>query len=306
MKKYVIGIGEALFDCLPEGRKLGGAPANFAYHVSQFGLNGCAVSAIGKDELGDEIVDNFTAIRDSLPTFNFQLSTVEQPTGTVKVTLDEKGVPQYEICLGVAWDNIPLTNSMLEIARQAQAICFGSLAQRSETSRETIQAFLDAAPADALRVFDINLRQSWYTAEVIAESLSRANVLKINDEELDVVATMLLGEPTVPGTLIAEDPEKTRRVCRELISRYDLKMLILTCGAIGSYVFTAGEESYLATPKVQVADTVGAGDSFTATFVAQLLLGRSIRQAHEKAVAVSAFVCTQNGAMPVLPEDLVR
>lgn len=306
MKKYVIGIGEALFDCLPEGRKLGGAPANFAYHVSQFGLNGCAVSAIGKDELGDEIVDNFTAIRDSLPTFNFQLSTVEQPTGTVKVTLDEKGVPQYEICLGVAWDNIPLTNSMLEIARQAQAICFGSLAQRSETSRETIQAFLDAAPADALRVFDINLRQSWYTAEVIAESLSRANVLKINDEELDVVATMLLGEPTVPGTLIAEDPEKTRRVCRELISRYDLKMLILTCGAIGSYVFTAGEESYLATPKVQVADTVGAGDSFTATFVAQLLLGRSIRQAHEKAVAVSAFVCTQNGAMPVLPEELVR
>ncbi len=306
MKKYVIGIGEALFDCLPEGRKLGGAPANFAYHVSQFGLNGCAVSAIGKDELGDEIVDKFTAIRDSLPTFNFQLSTVEQPTGTVKVTLDEKGVPQYEICLGVAWDNIPLTNSMLEIARQAQAICFGSLAQRSETSRETIQAFLDAAPADALRVFDINLRQSWYTAEVIAESLSRANVLKINDEELDVVATMLLGEPTVPGTLIAEDPEKTRRVCRELISRYDLKMLILTCGAIGSYVFTAGEESYLATPKVQVADTVGAGDSFTATFVAQLLLGRSIRQAHEKAVAVSAFVCTQNGAMPVLPEDLVR
>ena len=251
-------------------------------------------------------MDNFTAIRDSLPTFNFQLSTVEQPTGTVKVTLDEKGVPQYEICLGVAWDNIPLTNSMLEIARQAQAICFGSLAQRSETSRETIQAFLDAAPADALRVFDINLRQSWYTAEVIAESLSRANVLKINDEELDVVATMLLGESTVPGTLIAEDPEKTRRVCRELISRYDLKMLILTCGAIGSYVFTAGEESYLATPKVQVADTVGAGDSFTATFVAQLLLGRSIRQAHEKAVAVSAFVCTQNGAMPVLPEELVR
>lgn len=306
MKKYVIGIGEALFDCLPEGRKLGGAPANFAYHVSQFGLNGCAVSAIGKDELGDEIVDNFTAIRDSLSTFNFQLSTVEQPTGTVKVTLDEKGVPQYEICLGVAWDNIPLTNSMLEIARQAQAVCFGSLAQRSETSRETIQAFLDAAPADALRVFDINLRQSWYTAEVIAESLSRANVLKINDEELDVVATMLLGEPTVPGTLIAQDPEKTRRVCRELISRYDLKMLILTCGAIGSYVFTAGEESYLATPKVQVADTVGAGDSFTATFVAQLLLGRSIRQAHEKAVAVSAFVCTQNGAMPVLPEELVR
>lgn len=304
--KYVIGIGEALFDCLPEGRKLGGAPANFAYHVSQFGLNGCAISAIGDDELGEEIVDTFEKVQSTLPTFSFQLSTVEQPTGTVKVTLDDKGVPQYEICLGVAWDNIPLTNAMLEIARNTQAVCFGSLAQRSETSRETIQAFLDATPADALKVFDINLRQSWYTAEVIAESLSRANVLKINDEELDVVATMLLGEPTVPGKLIAEDPEKTRRICRELIAKYGLDMLILTCGAIGSYVFTESRESYVATPKVQVADTVGAGDSFTATFVAQLLLGKSIREAHEKAVAVSAFVCTQHGAMPVLPEELKK
>ncbi len=297
--KYVIGIGEALFDCLPEGRKLGGAPANFAYHVSQFGLNGCAISAIGNDELGDEIVEKFNAVH-----LNNILPRVEQPTGTVKVTLDEKGVPQYEICLGVAWDNIPLTDEMLEIARNAQAVCFGSLAQRSETSRKTIHAFLDATPADALRVFDINLRQSWYTAEVIAESLSRANILKINDEELDVVATMLLGEPSVPGQLIAEDPEKARRICRELISRYDLDMLILTCGAIGSYVFTMEEESYITTPKVKVADTVGAGDSFTATFVAQLLLGKPIPEAHRKAVAVSAFVCTQIGAMPVLPEEL--
>lgn len=304
--KYVIGIGEALFDCLPEGRKLGGAPANFAYHVSQFGLNGCAISAIGDDELGEEIVDTFEKVQAALPTFSFQLSTVEQPTGTVKVTLDDKGIPQYEICLGVAWDNIPLTNAMLDIARNTKAVCFGSLAQRSETSRETIQAFLDATPADALKVFDINLRQSWYTADVIAESLSRANVLKINDEELDVVATMLLGEPTMPGKLIAEDPEKTRRICRELIAKYGLDMLILTCGAIGSYVFTESRESYVATPKVQVADTVGAGDSFTATFVAQLLLGKSIREAHEKAVAVSAFVCTQHGAMPVLPEELKK
>lgn len=297
--KHVIGIGEALFDCLPEGRKLGGAPANFAYHVSQFGLNGCAISAIGNDELGDEIVEKFNAVH-----LKHILPRVEQPTGTVKVTLDEKGVPQYEICLGVAWDNIPLTDEMLSVARQAQAVCFGSLAQRSETSRKTIHAFLDATPADALRVFDINLRQSWYTAEVIAESLQRANILKINDEELDVVATMLLGEPTIPEHLIAEDAEKTRRICRELISRYDLDMLILTCGAIGSYVFTMEEESYITTPKVKVADTVGAGDSFTATFVAQLLLGKPIPEAHKKAVDVSAFVCTQNGAMPVLPEEL--
>lgn len=302
--KYVIGIGEALFDCLPDGRKLGGAPANFAYHVSQFGLNGCAISAIGDDELGKEIVDKFTAISRQHSAFSHHLSIVNYPTGTVKVTLDDKGVPQYEICKGVAWDNIPLTDEMLSVAKEAQAVCFGSLAQRSEVSRKTIQSFLDAAPEDALRVFDINLRQSWYTADVISESLHRANVLKINDEELDVVATMLLGEPTVEGRLIAEDSDKTRRICRDLIKRYDLKMLILTCGAICSYVFTADEESYVKTPNVQVADTVGAGDSFTATFVAQLLLGKTIRQAHEKAVSISAFVCTQHGAMPVIPNHL--
>lgn len=296
---YVVGIGEALFDCLPDGRKLGGAPANFAYHVSQFGLNGWAISAIGDDELGEEIVETFEKVG-----LDHILPVVEQPTGTVKVTLDSKGIPQYDICLGVAWDNIPLTADMLYVARHSEAICFGSLAQRSETSRETIHAFLDEAPKDALRVFDINLRQNWFTAEIIAESLNRANVLKINDEELDVVATMLLGVPTVTGKLIAEDPEKTRVVCRELIAKYNLKMLILTCGAIGSYVFTETDESYVATPKVQVADTVGAGDSFTATFVAQILLGKSIREAHEKAVSVSAYVCTQKGAMPVLPDNL--
>lgn len=299
MSKYVVGLGEALFDCLPEGRKLGGAPANFAYHVSQFGLNGCAISAIGDDELGEEIVETFEKVN-----LNHILPVVEQPTGTVQVTLDEKGVPQYVICLGVAWDNIPLTDKMLEVAKNAEAICYGSLAQRSEISRKTIHAFLDAAPASALRVFDINLRQHWYSADVIAESLHRANVLKINDEELDVVATMLLGVSTTPDKLIAEDEEKTRQICRDLIVKYDLRMLILTCGAIGSYVFTADDESYVATPKVKVADTVGAGDSFTATFVAQTLLGKSIREAHECAVRVSAFVCTQNGAMPVIPEEL--
>ena len=297
--KYVVGIGEALFDCLPEGRKLGGAPANFAYHVSQFGLNGCAISAIGDDELGEEIVETFEKVG-----LNHVLPIVPQPTGTVKVTLDEKGIPQYDICLGVAWDNIPLTDEMLDIARHTEAICFGSLAQRSEKSRQTIHAFLDAAPKEALRVFDINLRQQWFTADVIAESLSRANILKINDEELDVVATMLLGIASEPGKLIAEDAAKTRLVCRDLIAKYDLRMLILTCGAIGSYVFTAEDESYVQTPKVKVADTVGAGDSFTATFVAQTLLGKPMREAHEKAVAVSAFVCTQNGAMPILPTEL--
>lgn len=254
---------------------------------------------------------DFTACCGVLCVWNFYIYIAgESPASPVgwglrlKVTLDSKGVPQYEICLGVAWDNIPLTDEMIDVAKQAQAVCFGSLAQRSAGSRATIHDFLDATPQDALRVFDINLRQQWYTAEVIAESLNRANIFKINDEELDVVATMLLGEPTVPGKLIAEQPDKARRICRELISRYNLRMLILTCGAIGSYVFTADDESYVRTPKVHVEDTVGAGDSFTATFVAQILLGKSLRQAHEKAVQVSAFVCTQQGAMPILPDEL--
>ena len=178
------------------------------------------------------------------------------------------------------------------------------LAQRNGTSRATIQSFLDAMPADALRVFDINLRQSWYTREVIEQSLKRCNVLKINDEELDVVAPMLLDIETEEGHLIAENEEKTRRVCRMLIDAYDLRMLILTCGAVGSYVFSPDDESYQRTPKVEVVDTVGAGDSFTATFVAQILLGKSMTEAHRKAVEVSAFICTRAGAMPVLPDSI--
>lgn len=297
--KYVVGLGEALFDCLPEGRKLGGAPANFAYHTAQFGHKSIAISAIGDDELGKEIVETFNNVN-----LRHVLPLVEQPTGTVQVTLDEKGIPQYEICLGVAWDNIPYTDEMNAIAKETKAVCFGSLAQRSEVSRKTIQRFLETTPKEALRVFDINLRQQWYTAEVINDSLKLCNVLKINDEELDVVAPMLLGISTTPGQLIAEDEQKTTEICRELIARYDLKMLILTCGATGSYVFSADEKSWLTTPKVTVADTVGAGDSFTASFVAQILAGKTIPEAHKTAVNVSAFVCTQNGAMPVLPESV--
>ena len=300
MKDYIVGLGEILFDCLPDGKKLGGAPANFAYHVSQFGLNGIAVSAIGDDEDG-------RLIREKLKARSLQthLEVVDYPTGTVQVTLSGNGIPQYDICHGVAYDNIPWTPQIEEIALNARAVCFGSLAQRSAVSRATIHRFLDTMPKlGSFKVFDINLRQNWYSVDVIEESLKRCNVLKINDEELDVVATMLLGETTESGHLIAEDADRTRHICRELIARYDLKMLILTCGAIGSYVFTADSESYVATPKVQVADTVGAGDSFTATFVAQILLGKFIREAHEKAVRVSAYVCTRHGATPVLPDEL--
>lgn len=300
MKKYVIGLGEALFDCLPSGRKLGGAPANFAYHVSQFGFDSCAISAIGNDELGQEIIDTFDKVG-----LHYCLPKVDYPTGTVQVTLDERGIPQYEICLGVAWDNIPLTDELLAIAKQTKAVCFGSLAQRSDVSRNTINAFLDATPADALKVFDINLRQKWYNKEVIESSLHHCNILKINDEELDIVAPMLMQLSTNPNALIATDKTKTLRACLALIALYDLDMVILTCGTNGSYVITKDKCNFLETPKVEVADTVGAGDSFTAAFIAKLLQGASIEEAHEIAVKVSAFVCTQSGAMPILPKEYI-
>lgn len=299
--KYVIGLGEALFDCLPTGRKLGGAPANFAYHVSQFGFDSCAISAIGNDELGQEIIDTFDKVG-----LHYCLPKVDFPTGTVQVTLNDKGIPQYEICLGVAWDNIPLTEELLSMAKEAKAVCFGSLAQRSATSRATINAMLEAMPADTLKVFDINLRQHWYNREVIETSLQHCNILKINDEELDIVAPMLLSVTTDPAYLIATDKEKAVRVCRALIELYELKMLILTCGTNGSYVITIDKCSFIDTPKVGVADTVGAGDSFTATFIAKILAGASIEQAHEMAVKVSAYVCTQSGAMPCLPQEFIK
>ena len=288
----VIGMGEALWDVLPEGKKIGGAPANFAYHVKQFGLDSCAVSAIGEDPLGEELVEKFDE-----KDVTYHLDRVPYPTGTVLVELDADGVPQYEIKENVAWDNIPWTESLERLASETQAFCFGSLAQRNVVSRDTIHRFLDSIPAenDPLVVFDINLRQDFYTKEVIQDSIRRCNILKINDEEL-VTVSRLFGYPGI-------DLENK---CWLLLGKYNLKMLILTCGINGSYVFTPGDVSFMPTPKVKVADTVGAGDSFTAAFIANLLKGKDVREAHRIAVETSAFVCTQNGAMPTLPEDLVK
>lgn len=285
----IVGIGEALWDMLPEGKKIGGAPANFAYHVSQFGLESCVVSAVGYDELGREIVANFDK-----KELKRVIETVPYPTGTVQVSIDRAGVPQYDIREGVAWDNIPWTPQLEQLAHRTRAVCFGSLAQRSEVSRTTINRFLDAMPKreDALVVFDVNLRQNFYGAEILEHSMHRCNILKINDEELVTVSRMF----GWPG-LDLEDK------CWLLLGKYDLKMLILTCGINGSYVFTPGNYSFQETPVVKVADTVGAGDSFTAAFISSIIQGRSIPEAHKTAVEVSAYVCTQNGAMPVLPAE---
>lgn len=291
MNPVIVGIGEALWDVLPEGKKIGGAPANFAYHVSQFGLDSCAVSAVGKDALGEELVGNLCG---KMPAMH--MPEVEYPTGTVQVQVDGAGVPQYCIKENVAWDNIPFTEELKEIAANTRAVCFGSLAQRNAVSRKTIMDFLDAMPDDdgVLKVFDINLRQEFFSEEVIDESLRRCNVLKINDEEL-VTLSRLNGY----ADIYFQDK------CWILLGKYNLKMLILTCGVDGSYVFTPGNVSFQPTPKVEVADTVGAGDSFTAAFISSIIKGKSVAEAHKKAAEVSAYVCTQKGAMPILPEELV-
>ncbi len=290
MNEIVVGMGEALWDVLPEGKKIGGAPANFAYHVSQFGLPACVVSAVGDDALGHEIIENFTS-----KGLNHLIETVPYPTGTVQVEIDQAGVPQYEIKENVAWDNIPLTPRLEALARNTKAVCFGSLAQRNVVSRNTINSFLDAMPQteDTLVVFDVNLRQGFYNKEILCDSMKRCNILKINDEELVTVSRMF----GYPGIDLQDK-------CWILLGKYNLKMLILTCGINGSYVFTPGNVSFQPTPKVEVADTVGAGDSFTAAFMASIIKGKSVNEAHSRAVRTSAYVCTRKGAMPILPADL--
>lgn len=290
-EKYVVGMGEALWDVLPDGKKIGGAPANFAYHVSQFGIPSCVVSAVGDDTLGKEILDNFNA-----KGLNMLIDTVPYPTGTVQVEIDQAGIPQYDIKENVAWDNIPFTPALESLAKKTKAICFGSLAQRNIVSRETIGKFLEAIPEenDALVIFDINLRQGFFTKETICESMERCNILKINDEEL-VTISRLFGYPGID----------LQDKCWILLGKYNLKMLILTCGVNGSYVFTPGKVSFQKTPVVEVEDTVGAGDSFTAAFISSIIKGKSVEEAHKRAVVTSAFVCTQAGAMPTLPSSLV-
>lgn len=289
MNEIVVGMGEALWDVLPEGKKIGGAPANFAYHVSQFGLPSCVVSAIGDDALGKEIIENFTS-----KGLDQLIAEVPYPTGTVQVEIDQTGIPLYDIKENVAWDNIPYTEHLDALAKRTKAVCFGSLAQRTVVSRETINHFLDTMPKDddSLIVFDVNLRQGFYNKEILCKSMQNCNILKINDEELITVSRMF----GYPGIDLQDK-------CWILLGKYNLKMLILTCGINGSYVFTPGKVSFQPTPKVEVADTVGAGDSFTAAFIASILKGKSVTEAHSIAVKTSAFVCTQKGAMPILPPE---
>ena len=280
MKKVIVGIGEILWDMLPSGKALGGAPANFAYHAGRLGEEGWAVSAVGDDALGREILDLVAS-----KGLHSLIAVTDKPTGTVQVSLDERGVPTYNIMEDVAWDNIPFTADMDALAKRADAVCFGSLVQRMG-SRASVLRFIRSMRPDALKVFDINLRQHYYSQDVLETSLRLADILKINDEEIGIVASMFgLGGDA-------------RDACRALIETFGLKLVILTRGAEGSEIITANEVIPQGVGDVEVIDTVGAGDSFTAAFVVAYLRGDSLAEAQRLASETASYVCSRKGAMP--------
>ena len=284
----IVALGEVLWDMLPGGKKIGGAPLNFACHATQLGCKGVMVSCIGKDALGDELLGGIAPI-------GVELSFVQRsdrPTSKVDVVVDSLGTPQYIINEGVAWDHILFTPEMDALAQKADAVCWGSLAARSETSRTTIIRFVESTREDCLKVFDINIRQHYYDKEFINWGLTQANVLKLNDDELP----LLQGYYSLMGDPIEQ--------CRELLERFGLRYVVYTCGSKESVVVGAEDISRIDTPKVEVVDTVGAGDSFTAAFVSGLIRGDSIAETHRHAVDIAAYVCTQAGAIPALPVNL--
>lgn len=281
MEGKIIGLGEILWDMLPTGKQLGGAPANFAYHVCRLGGNGWAVSAISDDELGREIKSTL-----STKKLNTILEEVNEPTGTVQVTLNAAGVPTYDITEGVAWDHIPFTERIGDLAKETSAVCFGTLAQRSPESRATIHEFIENMPDGSLKVYDINLRQNYYDEKIISDSLRLADILKINDEELEIVSKML----SLSGT------QEER--CRAISRAFNLKFVILTKGGDGSEVVLEDKVHISRPGKIDIVDTVGAGDSFTAAFILAYLRGESLEKAHTLATEVSSYVCTKAGAMP--------
>ena len=274
-KPVIVGIGELLWDVLPTGKRAGGAPVNFVYHATQLGAEGYAISAVGNDLDGTEILQELDK-----NGIGHCIATVDYPTGTVLVELNN-GIPTYNIVEGVAWDHIPLTEEAINIVKKADAICFGTLAQRSSESRKTLNTLLSYVPESALRFFDINIRQKYYS-----ELLQQANVFKLNDEELEMFRPMFN----------LEGDEDT--CCRRIMEEYNLKYLVLTAGSRYSTIYSADEKSTINTPKVVVADTVGAGDSFSGAFVYSILSGKSLKEAHQCAVDTAAFVCTKEGAWP--------
>ncbi|MFC2096797.1 carbohydrate kinase [Bacteroidota bacterium] len=290
-KPVIVGLGELLWDLLPGGKQLGGAPANFAFHTQQLGGTSYIVSMIGNDRNGTEIknkLEEFELSDDFIGT------NPDYPTGTVSVKLDKEGNPDYIIHKDVAWDQIPWNNNLKELASITDAVCFGSLAQRNLNSSISIHNFLSAVDINCLVVFDINLRQSFYTKEIIESSLSKCNILKINEDELIILSELLSIKNNEDQILI------------KLIENYNLELIALTRGKKGSLLFNGKEKSIFEVPPVRVCDSVGAGDSFTAALVIGQLKGLNIGDCHRLASGLSAFVCTQKGGMPILPSYIIN
>lgn len=289
MSFNVIGIGEVLWDLLPSGPQLGGAPANFAYHARSLGANAHVITRVGKDRLGREILRRFEEMKiaDGL----VQIDEIK-PTGSVTVSLQEAGVPQFTILEDVAWDRIIPTEEATKAAREAHAVCFGSLAQRNLVSRRAIQQLVSSTSAEALRIFDINLRQEFYSRETIERSIYLANVLKLNESELDILAGMF------------ELGTTTQQRIEQLAQNFGLRLVALTRGPHGSLLYENGRWSEQLPPPMEVVDTVGAGDAFIAGLTVGLLNKMDLDEVHAAATDVARHVCTQAGATPDLPQPI--
>jgi len=289
-KNYIlVGIGELLWDIFPTGKKFGGAPANFAYHAQQLGEQSFVVSALGEDDLGKELLAELEKLHLNLTYISI---LPDRPTGTVNVHLDKKGVPEFIIERDVAWDYIPYTNELFHLAQITDAVCFGSLAQRSEVSHKTIRTFLKATPEKCLRVFDINLRQNFYSLEIIEDSLLMANCLKLNDAEFKIISDMF--------GLHGDENE----ILKRLLKDYDLQIIALTKGEKGSKLVTVDQISEINASATNVVDTVGAGDAFTAALVLGLLKNQPLDKIHKNAERIASYVCSQEGATPEIPFEI--
>jgi fructokinase len=291
----VVGLGELLWDIFPQGKQLGGAPANFAYITSLLGDHGIVASRVGADELGEEATRRLQHLR--LPT-DFLQTDSRYPTGTVNVRVDENGQPQYEITQHVAWDFFELTREWRTLAGQASAVCFGTLAQRSPSSRRAIVEFLKAARPSAIRVFDVNLRQSFFSAEIVSDSASRANIIKLNHEELPCVLELLGAPSNIRQSVDA------RAGAEWLINKSGAELLCITRGASGSLLLSRDGSHEHAGLSIEVADTVGAGDAFTAALVHHYLRRASLATMNEAANRMGAWVASNVGATPE-PDSII-
>jgi fructokinase len=283
-RQIVVGLGELLWDMFPAGKQLGGAPANFAYITSLLGDHGIPASRLGQDALGAEAIQRLVEL--ALPT-EFIQQDAEHATGTVKVEVDDTGQPRFEISESIAWDFLDWTPEWQKLAHQADAVCFGSLAQRSERSRSTIRRFLLALQPAAVRVFDVNLRQHFYSKEVLAESMKLANIVKLNHEELPRIMN-----------LFELDHRSELDSAQRLLSLHNLKLICVTRGNHGSLLVSPHERDLHPGFKVKVADTVGAGDAFTAAMVHGYLRATPLAQLNETANRIGAWVASQPGGTP--------